>query len=140
MKRYIGRAPRQLKSAEGGTRAHWYQVCVQDGKRTRHLDPRLDLFNHSPAGFAWGYHGSGPAQLALAILADVAGREIALRHYQDYKGAVIARLDQNADFTITEAEVRSWLDARAAGEADGPLPVDAARARIEEKTDANEPA
>lgn len=34
------------------------------------LPPRLDLFNHSPAGFEWGYGGSGPAQLALAILAD----------------------------------------------------------------------
>jgi hypothetical protein len=34
------------------------------------LPPRLDLFNHSPAGFDWGYGGSGPAQLALAMLAD----------------------------------------------------------------------
>lgn len=34
------------------------------------LDPRLDIFNHSPCGFEFGYSGSGPAQLALAILAD----------------------------------------------------------------------
>lgn len=34
------------------------------------LEPRLDLRNHSPAGFGWGYAGSGPAQLALAMLAD----------------------------------------------------------------------
>ena len=34
------------------------------------LDPRLDLANHSPTGFEWGYGGSGPAQLALALLAD----------------------------------------------------------------------
>lgn len=34
------------------------------------LDPRLDLMNHSPSGFEYGYGGSGPAQLALAILAD----------------------------------------------------------------------
>jgi hypothetical protein len=33
------------------------------------LPPRNDLFNHSPDGFEWGYSGSGPAQLALAILA-----------------------------------------------------------------------
>jgi hypothetical protein len=32
------------------------------------LPPRLDLFNHSPTGFEWGYSGSGPAQAALAIL------------------------------------------------------------------------
>jgi hypothetical protein len=31
------------------------------------LDPRHDLYNHSPDGFEWGYHGSGPAQLALAL-------------------------------------------------------------------------
>ncbi|HXR05085.1 MAG TPA: DUF6166 domain-containing protein [Verrucomicrobiae bacterium] len=37
------------------------------------LNPRLDLYNHSPTGFEWGYGGSGPAQLALAILADHLG-------------------------------------------------------------------
>jgi len=35
------------------------------GKR---LDPRNDIRNHSPAGFEWGYCGSGPAQLALALV------------------------------------------------------------------------
>lgn len=34
------------------------------------LNPRFDLANHSPNGFEYGYSGSGPAQLALAILAD----------------------------------------------------------------------
>lgn len=28
----------------------------------------LAVRNHSPDGFSWGYAGSGPAQLALAIL------------------------------------------------------------------------
>jgi hypothetical protein len=34
------------------------------------LDPAASrkVYNHSPDGFAWGYNGSGPAQLALAIL------------------------------------------------------------------------
>lgn len=44
-------------------------VAVEDGVE-RALDPRLDLANHSPTGFGWGYNGSGPAQTALAILAD----------------------------------------------------------------------
>ena len=35
------------------------------------LDMRLDLRNHSPTGFSWGYRGSGPAQLGLAICAHV---------------------------------------------------------------------
>ncbi len=37
----------------------------------RYLLPKmLELRNHSPTGFNWGYAGSGPCQLALAILAD----------------------------------------------------------------------
>ncbi len=34
------------------------------------LDPRTDLRLLSSDGFEWGYKGSGPHQLALAILAD----------------------------------------------------------------------
>lgn len=37
----------------------------------RPLLMRLELRNHSPTGFEWGYGGSGPAQLALAIVCDV---------------------------------------------------------------------
>ena len=38
---------------------------------TTPLDARNDIINHSPDGFEWGYAGSGPAQLALAIIADL---------------------------------------------------------------------
>jgi len=58
----------------------------------RPLEPRLDLLNHSSARFDWGNDESGAAQLALAILADHAGDEIALRLYQEFKTAVVARL------------------------------------------------
>jgi hypothetical protein len=37
------------------------------------LDPRLDLWSHSPDGFNFGCAGSGPSQLALAILFDPEG-------------------------------------------------------------------
>jgi hypothetical protein len=45
----------------------WYGDVLVDGVK---LDPKPSqkLRNHSPDGFAWGYPGSGPAQLALAIL------------------------------------------------------------------------
>ena len=43
------------------------RVFVERGDE---LDPRFDLRNHSPDGFEWGYYGSGPAQLALALLCD----------------------------------------------------------------------
>jgi len=60
----------------------------------RPLEPRLDLRSHGPA-FDWGNDGAGSAQLALAILADHAGDEIALRLHQEFKLAVIARLPQS---------------------------------------------
>ena len=67
----------------------------------RPLDPRYDLRNHSPTGYAWGYGGSGPAQLALAILADLLeDDEKAQRLYQPFKWKVIARLPQNAGWTL----------------------------------------
>lgn len=44
-------------------------VVGDDGKRYP-LPLFKEIRNHSPTGFEWGYNGSGPAQLALAILAD----------------------------------------------------------------------
>ena len=73
------------------------------------LDPRLDLWNHSPTGFAWGYSGSGPSQPALAILADHLGDDaIALRCYQDFKSAFIATAPEEG-FTLTSEQVSEWL-------------------------------
>lgn len=57
------------------------------------LRERHDLHSHSPTGFEWGYGGSGPAQLALAILADYLGDDQqALAIYQEFKFQVIAAL------------------------------------------------
>lgn len=60
------------------------------------LEPRFDLYNHSPTGFEWGYSGSGPAQLSLAICADALGNDQrALRIYQHFKDRVVAPLDDD---------------------------------------------
>lgn len=67
-------------------------VEVDIGGQWTPLEPRFDVANHSPDGFEWGYSGSGPAQLALAILLTRIGREDALRSYQRYKEIVVARL------------------------------------------------
>lgn len=59
-------------------------VVTVDGEP---LDLRLELRNHSPTGFDWGYCGSGPAQLALAILAHHCDSdEEALELYQRSSG------------------------------------------------------
>ena len=72
--------------------------------------PSLKIWNHSPDGFNWGYEGSGPAQLALAVLLLVTDESTANRLHQSFKQEVIARLPQ-ADFEI-RIDVRHWLFTR----------------------------
>jgi hypothetical protein len=55
-----------------------------------------DVRNHSPDGFNHGYGGSGPAQLALAIMLET---EKHYEIYQEFKWAVIANLPHGR-FTI----------------------------------------
>lgn len=75
----------------------------------RPLDLRLDLRNHSPTGFEWGYGGSGPAQLALAILAHhCQSEEDALNFYQRFKWVVIAELTKR-QWILTGDEIDAVL-------------------------------
>jgi hypothetical protein len=64
----------------------------------------------SPDGHAWGYAGSGPAQLAMDILWELYGREPSAVLLQTFKVGVIARLNQDDGFRITEEEVRLFVD------------------------------
>ncbi len=90
-----------MKRYEG--RREGYAVIVTvDGHR---LDPRFDLWNHSPTGFEWGYGGSGPAQLALAILADHLGNdEQAFNLHHRFKWVVIAELPKRC-WTLTSHDI-----------------------------------
>ena len=91
-----------------GRRTEEGVVVTADG---RPLNPRLDLANKSPTGLEFGYAGSGPAQLALAILADALGDdELAQRHYQAFKRERIATIEGDR-FLMTQAEVRCWIAA-----------------------------
>lgn len=83
------------------------EAVVIEGLSSRPLDLRLDLHNHSPTGFEWGYGGSGPAQLALAVLADCLGDEYALDFYQDFKRDVVAG-QSGAAWSIEESAIRAW--------------------------------
>jgi len=49
----------------------------------------------SPSGFfEWGYGGSGPAQLALALLLDYTDdEEVALAEYKAFKTEVVSQLE-----------------------------------------------
>jgi len=95
-----------MKRYEGRRRFHRTKVMV-DG---RPLRARLDLRSHSPAEFEWGYGGSGPAQLALAILADHCGNdEEALNLYQRFKWVVIAELPRHG-WALTTREIDQALE------------------------------
>lgn len=77
----------------------------------RELPLRLDLHGHSPTGFQWGYGGSGPAHLALAMLADALGDdEVALDHYQEFKRAHIERFEN--EWTCTAEKIRHFVAQR----------------------------
>lgn len=56
-----------------------------------YLEKSLKHRNHSPDGFNHGYGGSGPAQLALAIMLELFGKE---NNYQDFKWEVIAKIPE----------------------------------------------
>jgi Family of unknown function (DUF6166) len=90
-----------MKRYVGVRQGHAVTVTV-DGRR---LNPRHDLWNHSPSGFEWGYVGSGPAQLALAILADHCNDdEEAFNLYQRFKWAVVAELPGRG-WTLTSDQI-----------------------------------
>lgn len=85
-------------------------VTNGNGKKLN-LEASLRVVNHSPTGFCWGYGGSGPAQLALAILLDHfnGDRDRALALYQDFKFKVIARLPMDSDFVLTDEQIESAI-------------------------------
>lgn len=98
-----------------------FRVLVMPGGDE--LPARLDLANHSPTGFSWGYDGSGPAQLALALLAHASRDDAqALRLYQAFKTDTIAQLDQDRGWKLTAGGIRTWIGGalrRGAGGANG---------------------
>jgi hypothetical protein len=78
------------------------------------LEHSLRLKRHSPTGFAWGYAGSGPAQLALALLLEFTTETEALARYQAFKADLVAPLPMGHDFTWPDSLVETWLADRTA--------------------------
>ena len=75
----------------------------REATTVRPLPLHLDVRNHSPTGFAWGYSGSGPAQLALALLLDATGDvELSLRHYQELKRRSVTGWKDSWKITVEE--------------------------------------
>ena len=90
-----------------GKRTGFAVVVTVDGKP---LNPRLDLHNHSPTGFEWGFGGSGPAQLALAILAEHCDDvDEALNLHQRFKWDIVAEFPDSG-WRLNSGEIDIALD------------------------------
>jgi hypothetical protein len=73
------------------------------------IRPSQKLYNHS-SEFNWGYNGSSPAQLALALLYDVSGdRMKAVRYHQEFKHEFVASWQD--EWTITADVIANWLSS-----------------------------
>jgi len=97
---YYGKA----KLMPGGIR-----VWVIEGTERRILPSYYKEVKHS-SGFRWGYGGSGPSQLAYAILRDhLKDRDKACRLYQRFKWDVIAKIPQHEDLMIDGSLIEKWL-------------------------------
>ena len=92
-------------------------VTVERGGDSYPLPPRNDLRNHSPDGFEFGFTGSGPAQLALALCADaLADDKLARDAYQAVKRSLVVKM-AGESFTVPQSAVlnaaRSALEERS---------------------------
>lgn len=105
----VGPGGRPLPRADRNTAADRMVEVIGPGGRFL-LPPRHDLFNHSPSGFSWGYGGSGPAQLALALLADCLGvDEWAVKLHQDFKALYVAAIPQADNFEVTSGALVEYV-------------------------------
>lgn len=77
---------------KASTRDVWLDGKALDPKRSR------EVWDHSPNGFNWGYTGSGPAQLALAVLLEITDEQTAVRMHQRFKENFIAGLPMAKNF------------------------------------------
>lgn len=87
--------------------------------------PLRHVLMHSPTGFAWGYEGSGPADLAMSLLCDVLGERPSRRqliygrfkaypHHQAFKRQVVANFKIGRTFEIDSESIAAWLRKRGA--------------------------
>jgi hypothetical protein len=118
MKTYHGYRVIQQSSSSDETTTQQCVVQVVVNGRKRPLRLRLDIRNHSSTGFEWGYGGSGPAQLALALVADCCGKRAAIPPIYQRVKALVAALPHEG-WTLTEEQV---LDAVARAKEEANIP------------------
>ncbi len=97
-----------------GVRGCKFEEIGARDENWRAIDRRYDLHNHSPDGFEWGYAGSGPAQLALALCADALDDDDrALKIYQEFKFRVVAKFKGDVVWITQEDIIRNVEEIEA---------------------------
>ena len=84
-------------------------ICRRDDDGT-HVNIDQKIIRHSPTGFEWGYAGSGPADLALNILAEFIGRDRAEANglYELFKTEFILPMPHEGGI-ITAIAIERWI-------------------------------
>ena len=117
MKTYQGRRDEDTGKVSVTVKAEGHPPKILNHKKS------LRVRRHSPDGFNWGYSGSGPAQLALAILLDLypeKGDDWAHRIHQRFKFSVIAKLSEDT-WTLTTDDIDLALMGLTVSKDDPPL-------------------
>lgn len=80
-------------------------VTVTRESLIKELDPRIDLYDHRPDDFEWGYCGAGPAHLTLAILADyLKNDDMAFQLIQNFTLKMTSQI-QSDEWTMTSKQI-----------------------------------
>lgn len=107
-KSYVGRRNRNERC----------DVRVVDDLGSRPL-PLVQNLRHHSTSFEWGYGGSGPSQLALALLYDyLQDSEKALNMYQTFKRMVVAQLPREG-WELPASIIQHALDLIKSGQNTG---------------------
>ena len=87
-----------------------------DGKNFERamLQKSLDIRNHSPTGFNWGYGGSGPHQLALALLMDATNDNyVAETFHHDFTKEFVSQWGQK--WETSDDVINAWVKSKQVG-------------------------
>ena len=95
----------------GKRTAHGCLVYYTECGKNIQLPLCIGEVNHSPDGFEWGYGGSGPSQLAYAILHQYSGTMTASVYYQDFKRDFIQNIHSD-EWTIKLEAIDEWIARR----------------------------
>jgi hypothetical protein len=81
-------------------------VFVAREGHVRFLDPRYELETFSPDGLSWGYAGSGPSQLAIAMLMEVLGDWSRVKRlWPRFLDHFVVKVPRGANWTADGADV-----------------------------------